>query len=77
MHFQAQSFHTSMYASSWFLTIFLTSFPLSVATRIFDIFMCEVSQRKTCLFYPLLICLVCITAVFISYKKSSLDSTSF
>uniref|UniRef100_A0A8D2ZMQ1 Ecotropic viral integration site 5 n=1 Tax=Scophthalmus maximus TaxID=52904 RepID=A0A8D2ZMQ1_SCOMX len=41
MHFQAQSFHTSMYASSWFLTIFLTSFPLSVATRIFDIFMCE------------------------------------
>lgn len=43
MHFQAQSFHTSMYASSWFLTIFLTSFPLPVATRIFDIFMCEVS----------------------------------
>ncbi|KAJ8270909.1 hypothetical protein GJAV_G00120630 [Gymnothorax javanicus] len=41
VHFQAQSFHTSMYASSWFLTIFLTSFPLSVATRIFDIFMCE------------------------------------
>lgn len=46
MHFQAQSFHTSMYASSWFLTIFLTSFPLPVATRIFDIFMCEVSQRE-------------------------------
>uniref|UniRef100_A0A3Q0SDL8 Ecotropic viral integration site 5 n=1 Tax=Amphilophus citrinellus TaxID=61819 RepID=A0A3Q0SDL8_AMPCI len=41
IHFQAQSFHTSMYASSWFLTIFLTSFPLHVATRIFDIFMCE------------------------------------
>ncbi|XP_071343365.1 ecotropic viral integration site 5 protein homolog isoform X5 [Trachinotus anak] len=41
MHFQAQSFHTSMYASSWFLTIFLTSFPLPFATRIFDIFMCE------------------------------------
>nr|XP_057928445.1 EVI5-like protein isoform X2 [Doryrhamphus excisus] len=41
VHFQAQSFHTSMYASSWFLTIFLTCFPLSVATRIFDIFMCE------------------------------------
>lgn len=45
MHFQAQSFHTSMYASSWFLTIFLTSFPLPVATRIFDIFMCEVRSR--------------------------------
>ncbi|XP_063284467.1 ecotropic viral integration site 5 protein homolog isoform X3 [Pelobates fuscus] len=41
VHFQAQSFHTSMYASSWFLTIFLTSFPLPVATRIFDIFMSE------------------------------------
>ncbi|XP_043984501.1 ecotropic viral integration site 5 protein homolog isoform X4 [Gambusia affinis] len=41
MHFQAQSFHTSMYASSWFLTIFLTSYPLPVGTRIFDIFMCE------------------------------------
>ncbi|XP_042317961.1 ecotropic viral integration site 5 protein homolog isoform X3 [Sceloporus undulatus] len=41
VHFQAQSFHTSMYASSWFLTIFLTSFPLSTATRIFDIFMSE------------------------------------
>ncbi|XP_054916498.1 ecotropic viral integration site 5 protein homolog isoform X3 [Poeciliopsis prolifica] len=41
IHFQAQSFHTSMYASSWFLTIFLTSYPLPVATRIFDIFMCE------------------------------------
>ncbi|CAH2311542.1 Ecotropic viral integration site 5 [Pelobates cultripes] len=41
VHFQAQSFHTSMYASSWFLTIFLTSFPLPVATRLFDIFMSE------------------------------------
>uniref|UniRef100_A0A6I8QNE6 Ecotropic viral integration site 5 n=2 Tax=Xenopus tropicalis TaxID=8364 RepID=A0A6I8QNE6_XENTR len=41
VHFQAQSFHTSMYASSWFLTIFLTSFPLPIATRIFDIFMSE------------------------------------
>ncbi|XP_059923723.1 ecotropic viral integration site 5 protein isoform X3 [Gadus macrocephalus] len=41
IHFQAQSFHTSMYASPWFLTIFLTNFPLPVATRIFDIFMCE------------------------------------
>lgn len=46
VHFQAQSFHTSMYASSWFLTIFLTSFPLPVATRIFDIFMCEVGEKK-------------------------------
>ncbi|XP_078264349.1 ecotropic viral integration site 5 protein homolog isoform X3 [Rhinoraja longicauda] len=41
VHFQSQSFHTSMYSSSWFLTIFLTSFPLPVATRLFDIFMSE------------------------------------
>ncbi|NXP00023.1 EVI5 protein, partial [Certhia brachydactyla] len=41
VHFQSQSFHTSMYASSWFLTIFLTTFPLPIATRIFDIFMSE------------------------------------
>ncbi|KAF6108618.1 ecotropic viral integration site 5 [Phyllostomus discolor] len=41
IHFQSQSFHTSMYASSWFLTIFLTTFPLPIATRIFDIFMSE------------------------------------
>ncbi|CAM9098021.1 unnamed protein product, partial [Lampetra fluviatilis] len=40
-HFQAQSFHTTMYASSWFLTIFLTTFPLPVATRIFDVFVAE------------------------------------
>ncbi|XP_056892679.1 EVI5-like protein isoform X2 [Takifugu flavidus] len=41
LHFRSQSFHTSMYASSWFLTLFLTFLPLPVATRIFDIFMYE------------------------------------
>ncbi|XP_077381753.1 EVI5-like protein isoform X2 [Festucalex cinctus] len=41
IHFRSQSFHTSMYASSWFLTLFLTFLPLPVATRIFDIFMYE------------------------------------
>uniref|UniRef100_A0A8C9VNF5 Ecotropic viral integration site 5 like n=1 Tax=Scleropages formosus TaxID=113540 RepID=A0A8C9VNF5_SCLFO len=41
MHFRSQSFHTSMYASSWFLTLFLTFLPLPVATRVFDIFMYE------------------------------------
>uniref|UniRef100_A0A8C9KKY0 Ecotropic viral integration site 5 like n=1 Tax=Panthera tigris altaica TaxID=74533 RepID=A0A8C9KKY0_PANTA len=40
-HLPSQSFHTSMYASSWFLTLFLTTFPLPVATRVFDIFMYE------------------------------------
>ncbi|XP_035252857.1 EVI5-like protein isoform X1 [Anguilla anguilla] len=41
IHFRSQSFHTSMYASSWFLTLFLTFLPLPVATRVFDIFMYE------------------------------------
>uniref|UniRef100_A0A8B9J956 Si:ch211-239f4.1 n=1 Tax=Astyanax mexicanus TaxID=7994 RepID=A0A8B9J956_ASTMX len=41
VHFRSQSFHTSMYASSWFLTLFLTFLPLPIATRIFDIFMYE------------------------------------
>lgn len=44
VHFRSQSFHTSMYASSWFLTLFLTFLPLPVATRIFDIFMYEVGK---------------------------------
>lgn len=48
VHFQSQSFHTSMYASSWFLTIFLTTFPLPIATRIFDIFMSEVTTQSLC-----------------------------
>lgn len=46
-HFRSQSFHTSMYASSWFLTLFLTTFPLPVATRVFDIFMYEVRTLNT------------------------------
>lgn len=37
-----------MYASSWFLTIFLTTFPLPIATRIFDIFMSEVTTQYLC-----------------------------
>ncbi|XP_065275666.1 EVI5-like protein [Emys orbicularis] len=41
IHFRSQNFLTSMYSSSWFLTLFLTTFPLPVATRVFDIFMYE------------------------------------
>ncbi|XP_073478524.1 EVI5-like protein isoform X2 [Aquarana catesbeiana] len=41
LHFRSHCFHTSMYSSSWFLTLFLTTFPLPVATRIFDIFIYE------------------------------------
>ena len=43
-HFQTQSFHTSMYASSWFLTLFATVVPLSVACRVMDLFISEVSH---------------------------------
>ncbi|XP_053380991.1 ecotropic viral integration site 5 ortholog-like isoform X3 [Mercenaria mercenaria] len=40
-HFQTQSFHTSMYASSWFLTLFATNVSLSVACRVMDLFISE------------------------------------
>lgn len=40
-HFQSQSFHTSMYASSWFLTLFTTALSLSLACRIMDVFLSE------------------------------------
>ncbi|KAI0213674.1 Rab-GAP TBC domain-containing protein [Lamellibrachia satsuma] len=40
-HFQAQDFCVSMFASSWFLTLFTTTLPLPVACRIFDIFLSE------------------------------------
>lgn len=33
VHFQSQSFHTSMYASSWFLTLFTTALALPTACR--------------------------------------------
>lgn len=41
MHFQTQNFDTSMYASSWFLTLFTTSMPLSLARRVMDLFISE------------------------------------
>ncbi|XP_056116782.1 ecotropic viral integration site 5 protein homolog isoform X2 [Rhinichthys klamathensis goyatoka] len=40
-HFQTQGFHTSMFSSSWFLNILLSSLPITAAMRTFDIFMCE------------------------------------
>lgn len=43
-HFQLEHFHTSMYASSWFLTLFTNHFPLNVVCRIMDLFLSEVSQ---------------------------------
>lgn len=41
VHFQSQSFHTSMYASSWFLTLFTTALSLPLACRIMDVFLSE------------------------------------
>ncbi|CAL1270575.1 unnamed protein product [Larinioides sclopetarius] len=41
MHFQTQSFHTSMYASSWFLTLFTSSLSLHLACRVMDLFLSE------------------------------------
>ncbi|XP_017773983.1 PREDICTED: ecotropic viral integration site 5 ortholog isoform X2 [Nicrophorus vespilloides] len=40
-HFQSQCFHTSMYASSWFLTLFTTTLSLPLACRIMDVFLSE------------------------------------
>ncbi|XP_032230269.1 EVI5-like protein isoform X2 [Nematostella vectensis] len=40
-HFQAQGFHTAMYASSWFLTLFASVFPLNAAFRVMDMFISE------------------------------------
>ena len=44
-HFQAQSFHTSMYASGWFLTLYTTQLPLDLCFRIMDVFLLEVKQN--------------------------------
>ncbi|XP_038216924.1 ecotropic viral integration site 5 ortholog isoform X2 [Zerene cesonia] len=41
LHFQSQSFSTSMYASSWFLTLFTTTLSLPLACRVMDVFLCE------------------------------------
>lgn len=40
-HFESQNYHTSMYASSWFLTLFTSSLPLNLAARVIDLFLSE------------------------------------
>ncbi|CAF3535619.1 unnamed protein product [Rotaria sordida] len=40
-HFQAEGLHTSMYASSWFLTLFTKQFSLNMVCRIMDLFLSE------------------------------------
>ncbi|KAG5678854.1 hypothetical protein PVAND_008487 [Polypedilum vanderplanki] len=42
LHFQSQGFQTSMYASSWFLTLYTTALNLNlICCRIFDVFLSE------------------------------------
>jgi len=40
-HFQQQTFHTSSFASSWFLTLMATTFDFNLASRILDVFISE------------------------------------
>jgi len=40
-HFNNMGFDTSMYASSWFLTLFTTTLPLELANRIMDLFLVD------------------------------------
>ena len=40
-HFESQNYHTSMYASSWFLTLFTSCLPLNLAARVIDVFLSE------------------------------------
>lgn len=41
VHFQSQGFQTTMYASSWFLTLYTTTLSLSLSQRIMDVFLSE------------------------------------
>jgi hypothetical protein len=41
VHFQTQNFYTSMYSSSWFLTLFTSNLPLNLAYRVMDLFLSE------------------------------------
>lgn len=46
-HFNNMGFDTSMYASSWFLTLFTTTLPLDLANRIMDVFLAEVCTLRS------------------------------
>lgn len=41
VHFQTQNFHTTVYSSSWFLTLFTSNLPLHLAYRVMDLFLSE------------------------------------
>lgn len=48
-HFNNMGFDTSMYASSWFLTLFTTSLPIEIANRIMDCFLVEGMEFIFCI----------------------------
>ncbi|GMR32167.1 hypothetical protein PMAYCL1PPCAC_02362 [Pristionchus mayeri] len=48
-HFNNMGFDTSMYASSWFLTLFTTTLPLEIANRIMDCFLVEGMEYIFCI----------------------------
>ncbi|KAH8274783.1 hypothetical protein KR026_006148 [Drosophila bipectinata] len=41
IHFQQQGFQTTMYASSWFLTLYTTTLNVNLSCRIMDVFLSE------------------------------------
>lgn len=41
IHFQQQAFQTTMYASSWFLTLYTTTLNLNLSCRVMDVFLSE------------------------------------
>ncbi|PAV83562.1 hypothetical protein WR25_10845 [Diploscapter pachys] len=48
-HFNNVGFHTSMFASPWFLTLFTTTMPLEIANRIMDCFLAEGMEFIFCI----------------------------
>lgn len=49
-HFSEEMINPSMYASQWFITVFSYSFPFSLALRIWDVFLYEVSNHNLLFF---------------------------
>ena len=48
-HFQSQSIHTNLYASSWFLTLYTTSLPIYLACRSVNPEIIQFPLNFTCL----------------------------
>jgi len=44
-HLERENLHPSMFATEWFLTIFTRSFPFSLVTRVWDVFISEMNYK--------------------------------